>query len=198
MTYKETIENDEIRPLPLLEFSGEIILIDDLDGQESAARALRKEKSVGFDTESRPSFRKGVIYPVALLQLSTVDKAYLIKVKGVGISDAILDILEDSDIAKIGVAINDDIKDLNKINHFKPGGFIALEQFVKVAGIQSNGLRKLAAIILGGRISKGAQVSNWAAAELSQKQLIYAATDAWVSLMMFNQLQDEGFDYDRA
>ena len=193
MRYKETIDNSEISTLPLLEFSGDIVQIDDLEEQERVARLLKRESALGFDTESRPSFKKGVIYPVAILQLSTRKTAYLFKLKGVGLSDAIVDILEDSAISKIGVAINDDIKDLKKLNRFTPGGFIALEQFVKVAGIQSNGLRKLGAIILGGRISKGAQVSNWAAPKLTQKQLTYAATDAWVSLMMYEKLQDEGF-----
>ena len=124
--YKETIHNDEIRDLPLLEFEGKIHLIEDLESQEEVAEKLKREYSLGFDTESRPSFKKGVIHPVALLQLSTDADAYLFRLNGVGLCDGIVEILEDQTIAKIGVAITDDIKDLQKLSPFEAGGFVAL------------------------------------------------------------------------
>ncbi len=194
MSFRESIENEDIRGLPPLEFNGKILVIENQKDQERAAEYLQRFDVLGFDTESKPSFKKGVIHPVSLLQLASEDRAYLIRLRHKKISDPLKEILESEGIRKVGVAIDDDIKDLRKIRPFRPGGFVPLEHFVKQAGIQNNGLRKLAAIALNGRISKSAQVSNWEAKQLSMKQKIYAATDAWAGLMIYRQLTDRGYN----
>ena len=193
MSFRDTIENADIQKLPSLEFRGKIHLITNEEQQERAAAKLRNYEALGFDTEAKPSFKKGVIHPVSLLQLATEDEAFLIRINKTKPIPGILKILESEEILKIGVAITDDITDLRKIRDFMPGGFLALEQFVKQAGIQSNGLRKLAAITLNGRISKSAQVSNWEAPKLTAKQMAYAATDAWVGLKIYNELVEKGY-----
>ena len=193
MQFRETIDNSEINDLPLLQFDGKIHLIETKRDQYAAAEILREEEVLGFDTESRPAFRKGVSYPVSLLQLSTEDDAYLFRLNNSPLEIPLLKVLEDDDILKVGVAITDDISELRSHRDFDPGGFLALERFVKQAGIESNGLRKIAAITLNGRISKSAQVSNWEAKELNKKQLLYAATDAWVGLMIYKKLIANGY-----
>ena len=193
MSFLESIENAEIQKLPLLEFSGNIHLVENQEDQKRAVEYLSKQEALGFDTESKPSFKKGVLYPVSLLQLSTEDEAFLFRLKNMKPTLELLSILASPDIYKIGVAINDDISDLRKLRDFKPDGFVPLEKYVKQAGIQSNGLRKIAAIVLNGRISKSAQVSNWEAEELSDRQKKYAATDAWAGLMIYKEIRSNGF-----
>ncbi|MDH5382522.1 MAG: 3'-5' exonuclease domain-containing protein 2, partial [Cyclobacteriaceae bacterium] len=172
-----------------LEFRGEIVIIDNIDDQERHASELLSEEFLGFDTESRPAFKKGVIYPVSLIQFATQKKAYLFRLINTEIGDTLIKVLESATIKKAGVALEDDLIDIKKIRNFKPQGFLSFEKEVKKIGIESNGLRKLAGIILNRRISKGAQVSNWEAEELSEKQKIYAATDAWITLEMLDRLR---------
>ena len=187
--YSSNITNDEINELELIQFEGEIKIITSLEEQEIASEELKKEKIIGFDTETRPSFKKGVKYPVSLLQLSTLKKAFLIRLTDSSISKGIKDVLSSAKIGKVGVAIEDDIKELKRNTPFVEKGFIRLEQEVKKVGIESNGLKKICGIVLKRRISKGAQVSNWEAEELTEKQIIYAATDAWISLKLLLEIQ---------
>lgn len=190
MNYLEKISNEEVNELPLIEFQGNIHLVESEEDLEKACEHLKNFTLLGFDTEAKPSFKKGIINPVSLLQLATSDDVFLIRLQKCGFSLKLKKILEKPAIIKTGVAIDDDLKDLKKLRNFKPGGFIALEKEVKKIGIESNGLRKLAGIILKRRISKGAQVSNWEAPELSDKQKVYAATDAWISLIMMRKIQE--------
>ncbi|HEX2395361.1 MAG TPA: 3'-5' exonuclease [Bacteroidales bacterium] len=186
--YFANIEDEYVRALPVLTFPGTISLIDHPAGLEAVKRILRDEFVIGFDTETRPSFKKGHYHNVALLQLSTADHAVLIRMNKVKLPKFIIDILENDNIVKVGVAIKDDINSLNKISPFIPGGFIDLQQFVKQFGIEDNGLKKLVANIMGFRISKKSQTSNWEQAVLTKEQLEYAATDAWVCRQMYEIL----------
>lgn len=188
LSYFANIEDEYVRSLPVLTFPGTINLIDHPAGLESVKRILTDEYVLGFDTETRPSFRKGDFHNVALLQLSTASQAILIRLNKVKIPRFISDILENENIIKVGVAIKDDINALNKLNPFIPGGFIDLQQFVKKFGIEDNGLKKLVANIMGFRISKKSQTSNWEQPVLTQEQLEYAATDAWVCRQMYEIL----------
>lgn len=149
---------------------------------------LLSSKVLGFDTETRPSFKKGRKNKVSLIQLSNSEIACLIRINRIGIPDELVTILSNPGITKTGVAIHDDIRYLTGIRKFKPAGFIDLQGFVKEYGIQSSGLKKLAAIILGFRISKRQQVTDWEAIQLSEAQQIYAATDAWVCHQIYNKL----------
>jgi len=187
-TLKKSISNDELAELPLSSFEGVIHLIEQPEEMGEALEYLSRQSILGFDTETRPAFKKGQIYPVSLLQLSTSDQAFLFRINKVGLPIGLIKILASSKILKIGVAIRDDIKILQRIVPFKASGFIELQDLVKNYGIENFSLKKLSAIILGFRISKSARLTNWDAPELSEQQLIYGATDAWVSHEIYKQL----------
>ena len=188
MIFKESIDKKELANYPLSGFKGEIVLVDNYSGLKKSAQILRTADILGFDTETKPSFRKGRNNKVALLQLSDNNTVYLFRLNSTGLPDEIAGILADRSIIKAGVAIHDDIKALKKLNHFNEDGFVELQDHVKKFGIESSGLQKLSAIILGFRISKRQQVTNWEAPELSEAQMIYAATDAWVCYEIYKKL----------
>ena len=188
MTYKESIEKSELAEYPVSGFPGKIMVVDNHERLKDSIPLLKNAEILGFDTETKPSFSKGKNNRVALLQLSDARRAFLFRVNEIGLPDELLDILSDESVTKVGVAIHDDIKGLKAIRNFRPGGFIELQDYVKDFGIISSGLRKLSAIILGFRISKRQQVSNWEANELTDAQLQYAATDAWVCYEIYKKL----------
>lgn len=186
--FQRSMEKDHIKDLPLKSFEGRIHLIED-SRQFSAVKTIMKEfPEFGFDTETRPTFRKGKINKVAMLQLATREHAFLFRINHTGIPDFIKHILEDPAIIKIGVAIHDDLKSLNQIRPMKAGGFVDLQQYVTRFNIEDKGLKKLTANILGFRISKRYQTSNWEEEVLSAPQLEYAATDAWVCYEIYRRL----------
>lgn len=188
--YFANIEDEYLRSLPVAGFPGVIHVIDHYADFEIVKPRLIHETLLGFDTETKPCFKKGHYHPVALLQLSTQEQAFLIRLNKVHLPEFIIDILEDTNITKVGVALKDDLNALNKIVPFEPDGFVDLQQFVKQYGIEDNGLKKLAANILGFRISKKSQTSNWEQEELTREQLEYAATDAWVCRQMYEVLNN--------
>lgn len=183
--FKESISQEELTGLPLKWFEGEIVMIDSPEKLSYAIEKLTNQPIIGFDTETRPSFKKGVVNKVALLQLSTKTHAFLFRLNRIGLPNQIRDLLADPNVIKPGVAIRDDIKGLQGIKSFKPGGFVELQDHAKELGIQNFSLKKLTAIACGFRISKGQQLSNWEADELTEAQKIYAATDAWAALEIF-------------
>jgi len=187
-TMKKSISNDELAELPLGSFEGLVRVIEHPEDLDSALEYLGCQSILGFDTETRPAFKKGQVYPVSLLQLSTSEQAFLFRINKIGLPIGLVKILASSQILKIGVAIRDDIKILQRIVPFKPSGFIELQDLVKDYGIENFSLKKLSAIILGFRISKSARLTNWDAPELTEQQLIYGATDAWVSCEIYKQL----------
>ena len=158
---------------------------------------MRGQSVLGFDTETRPSFKRGVSYNVALLQLSTEDTSWLIRLNKVPMSDGLANILTDSNILKAGVAIRDDVKILQRHRMFVPGGFVDLQNMARAAGFEDFSLKKLAAHILGVRISKRQRLSNWEASELTMAQAHYAATDSWISLLIYLQMKDEVVEHER-
>ncbi len=188
--YLENITIEEITEYELSWFKGEIIVIDDLEKFREVFPRLRKSKILGFDTETKPSFKKGRKNIVSLIQLSNSELACLIRINKTGIPQELSDLLANPHITKVGVAIHDDIKFLSNVKKFAPGGFIDLQSYVRAFGIQSSGLKKLAAIVLGCRISKRQQVTDWEAVELSDAQKIYAATDAWVCYEIYSKLSN--------
>ena len=186
--FPSDISKDEINQLPLDRYNGEIVLIEKKEEVAQAMNEISQMEYVGIDTETKPVFVKGQYNHVSLVQIATSNKVFLIRLHKTGITDEIISFFENKEIKKYGVALADDIKDLQKLKRFKAENFFELNQLVKSIGIASNGLKKLVAIILGYRISKSAQVSNWEAPELSEKQLRYGATDAWVCLEMYEKL----------
>ena len=188
--FKESITKEELVDLPLKWFEGEIIVVNSKKTHLQAVDVLSKQSIIGFDTETKPAFKKGVFNKVALLQLSTNKQAFLIRINEIGLSDEICAILSNPDIIKPGVAIRDDIKGLQKWKRFNPGGFVELQDSAVELGIQNFSLKKLTAIACGFRISKGQQLTNWEAEKLTEKQQIYAATDAWTSMKIYKNFQN--------
>ncbi|WP_143960461.1 3'-5' exonuclease [Litoribacter populi] len=188
------ISKTEVNELPLGQFEGEIILIDDYKDIPELIRDFGQENRLGFDTETRPAFRKGVMYDVALLQLSTQEKAYLVRLNQVGFPDSLKELLEEPSIVKVGAAVRDDLKALKKLNKtFQPQSFFDLNEELKKIGFHNVGVRNLSAMVLNIRISKSEQVSNWEADLLTEKQKRYAATDAWACLEIFHELERKGY-----
>lgn len=188
------ITKEQINELPLGQFEGEIILVDTKEQIEEAALELSRHKLLGFDTETRPSFRKGTTYTVSLLQLATENIAYLFRLNEIGLPPKIQKILEDNLVVKIGAAVLDDLRALRKLNAgFQPNNFFDLNEELKKVGFENIGVRNLAAMVLDIRISKSEQVSNWEVPELTDKQQLYAATDAWVCLEIYKKLQYQGY-----
>jgi ribonuclease D len=182
------VEDEFVKSLPVMSFPGIINVIDDPAGFDAIKHALKNEKLLGFDTETKPTFKKGRYHQVALLQLSTSDQAFLFRLNKVHLPKFIIEVFEDKEIIKVGVALKDDLNALKKVIPFEPEGFIDLQPFVKQFGIEDNGLKKLVANVLGFRISKKSQTSNWEQEELSREQLEYAATDAWVCRQIYEVL----------
>jgi ribonuclease D len=186
--YKENITVEELAEHELSWFKGEIVLVDSLKTFYEVIPRLQESELLGFDTETRPTFKKGRKNSVSLIQLSDEKLACLFRIKKIGIPDELVNLLSDPNIIKAGVAVHDDIKFLTSVRKFSPEGFIDLQTFVKDFGIQSSGLKKLAAIVLGFRISKRQQVTDWEAEQLTEAQEIYAATDAWVCHQIYKKL----------
>lgn len=186
--FLNSITKEELEKQPLGAFNGRIVVVNTEELCRRAADFLLTQKVLGFDTETKPSFKKGQINKVALLQLSTPECAFLFRLNQIGLPNSIISVLSDTHILKIGAAISDDVKHLQKLKDFNARGFIELQNIVKEYGIQDASLKKLSAIILGFRISKSQRLSNWEADILTLPQQSYAATDAWVSVLMYHKL----------
>ena len=186
---KKKITKDEIRECPVRYFNGPVHVISDASEVLPAVEALSGETLLGFDTETRPVFRKGLHYLPALLQLAGEKDVYLFQLKKVGLPEPLKDLLADSGITKAGVAISYDLSELRKISDFTPGGFVELANLAESLGIENRGLRGLAALLMGIRITKGASTSNWENSRLTDAQIRYAATDAWVGRELYKIMQ---------
>lgn len=188
--FKISLTPEEIESLEMSSFPGEIIVVDHQGwGFFRALEYLRHQKILGFDTESRPNFSpQHHHYGVALLQLSGPDRAYLFRIKQLTMYKRLFKILASDSIIKVGAAVNDDIHGLQRYCDFKPKGFVDLQKIVWEWGIRDKSVKKMAANILGIRISKTQQLSNWEAETLSEAQKKYAATDAWVCREMYVKL----------
>ena len=186
----KTITKEEIAELPISAFDGKIN-VPLTDGEiQRAVDYLRQFPVLGFDTETRPNFRKGQHNKVALLQLSAGNEAVLFRLNKIRLPEVVKQLLADASILKAGAAIHDDVKALVGLSRFEPAGFIDVQTMAKQAGIEHFGLKPLAAILMGIRISKAQQTSNWEIPYLTAAQKLYAATDAWVSLEIYNRLSD--------
>lgn len=182
------ITNDEINALPLHAFRGKVNVIQDKDDLPHVFKEISKHQLVGFDTETKPVFVKGQRHNVALMQIALPDQAFLIRVKFTGITSDIVAFLENDKVLKAGVGVRDDIKALQVLKKFTASGFVELADMARNAGLEVESVKKLTALLLGFRISKSAQTSNWDAERLDTKQVSYAATDAWVCLNIYRKL----------
>ena len=177
-----------IADLPVVAFQGRIIVILTAGETERAVRYLLTHPLLGIDTETRPSFKKGHQFTVSLLQVSTPDTCFLFRLNHTGLTPALQRLLEDETVVKVGLSLHDDLNSLHRLGDFKPGGFIDIQSMVSQIGIEDLSLQKLYANLFGQKISKRQQLSNWEADILTDKQKLYAATDAWACINIYNEL----------
>lgn len=183
------ITKEDIKELPLKQFEGTVNVVEDPKQVTHVVEKLRNEKIIGFDTETKPSFKKGVSHDIALLQLSTEEEAFLFRLNLTGFNGALTQLLSNPEIKKVGVGIRDDLRGLQQLNNFTPKGFIDIQELAPKYGIEVLSLKNLAGLLLGIRISKRQRLSNWEADALSEGQILYAATDAWVALKIYNKIK---------
>ncbi len=180
---------DEINERPLGKYQGCIHVVKNAAQVEKAVRVLEKETLLGFDTETRPSFRAGQSYLPSVLQLAGADAAWVIQLRHCRLHKALRGLLANPQIIKAGVALDYDVKELNRLAPFEAAGFVDVGEWAKQAGCMNHGLRGLAALLLGFRVSKKAQTSNWSQKTLTRTQIEYAATDAWVGRELYTRLE---------
>ena len=189
--YAQYISSEEIEELEYASFDGQIQVVYNEDKEfDSAMEYLFSQKVLGFDTETKPCFvAKVPRNKMAILQLSGKDRAYIFRLQQLGVPAKLAKLLASKSVLKIGAAVHDDIKGLREYRDFQPNGFVDLQKLAVEYGIEEKSVRKMAAIILGKRVSKSQQLSNWESAQLSEAQLKYAAVDAWICLEMYKALQ---------
>lgn len=186
-----SISKEELNALPVEVYDGEIVVVDSPEGVARAAEVLRAAPLIGFDTETKPAFRKGQLNNVALLQLATPEVAFLIRLCVIGLPAEIKVILEDENICKVGLSIKDDFHSLARIGTLNPAGFIDLQEYVRRFGITDSSLTKIHGLVFGRRISKSQQLSNWEAPVLTPAQQRYAALDARACISIISALPHE-------
>ncbi len=189
MAFVPSISNDEVAGLDAVHFDGRIVVVDTEEKLAKACEYLAAHRIVGFDTETRPSFAKGVTYKVSLMQLSTEECCFLVRLNCVPMSRPLINILQNGDITKVGAGLLNDINSLSALRHFKPRGFLDLQSEVERYGITDKSLRKISGIVLGKKVSKAQRLSNWEAKVLTPQQQMYAATDAWACLEILKRLR---------
>ncbi len=188
-TFAPHIDKTTVQNLPVAWFEGEVIVVDRPEMVADAAAYLRTHSVLGVDTEARPSFKRGVHYPTALVQVATLDRCYLFRLTHVGMPVEIAEIFANPAICKVGLAFKDDINGLRRRRDFKPANCIDLQSIVCKYGIMEMGLQKIFALIFGKKISKSQQLTNWENSHLTPEQARYASTDAWATLSIYLALQ---------
>ena len=191
--FEKSILKKEINDLPLFKYEGKIVIAATEKQIDKAVFEIEKHDLVGFDTETKPAFKKGQFNHVALIQVAAPNKVYLLRIHQIGITISLLKFLSNDKITKIGIALDDDLIALNRKRKFEPRGFIDLNKIAPTLGIENIGARNLSALLLNSRISKNQQVSNWENPSLTEPQIRYAATDAWICLEMYNRLKQWGY-----
>ena len=182
-------DKKQIAQLPRVTFGGRIVVVLSEHEAEKAVSYLLSCDILGVDTETRPSFKKGKMHEVALLQVSSRDVCFLFRLNLIGLTPAIIRLLEDTTVPKVGLSLHDDMFMLHRRAAFVPGWFVDLQNVVQQVGIEDLSLQKLYANIFGQRIVKRQQLSNWEADALDEKQKAYAATDAWTCIMLYEEIQ---------
>ncbi len=182
---RKDISKEEIKQLPVIQFGGQIHVIDQPWEVKDAVEFLSDQDFIGFDTETRPSFQKGVSYKVSLVQLATEEEVFLFRLNYLGFPEELKQLFEDDEVVKVGFDLNSDFSQLRKVVQFEPQGFVDLQKIAREHGFKNVSLRKLTALLLGRRLSKRQRLSNWDNEQLTEGQIVYAATDAWVTLILF-------------
>lgn len=193
-----SISKEELSELPTVVYPGEIIVINTAEEAKAALEVIRGYSVIGFDTETKPSFKKGYTNKVALIQIATDDACYLFRINKFGLIDEIVDLFQDTNVLKVGLSLRDDYMVMHKSRAFGHENFIDLQNFVRSYGISDSSLQKIYGIVFNGRISKGQRLSNWEADTLSPSQQMYAAIDAWACLKIYRSLISQEFDMEKS
>lgn len=189
--FDHRMSKEEINACPMAQWRGEVSVVRTGPELRAALARLAGQTLLGFDTETRPAYKVGESYLPSLLQLAGETEVFIFQLKPLGLAEPLRELLADPTIIKAGVSLDYDIRELKKLAHFPAAGFVDLGELAKRRGIKNHGLRGLAAVLLGFRISKGAQTSNWAAETLAPHQIQYAATDAWVGRQLYLALKED-------
>lgn len=189
--YKRKIEKEELNNYPVFVFPGEVIMVDDPAQVDAAVAELAAHSYMGFDTETKPAFKKGEYHQVSLLQLGIEERVYLFRLKMCGFPRSLRDLLANKGITKIGVGVSNDLQMLRRLTDFVPASFLDLQVYAPQFGIEEKSFSKLMAIVFGVKISKRQRTSNWEMVRLSEAQVRYAATDAWGALKIYQELSKE-------
>ena len=193
-----SISKEELSELPTVVYPGEIIVINTAEEAKAALEVISGYSVIGFDTETKPSFKKGYTNKVALIHIATDDACYLFRINKFGLIDEIIDLFQNTNVLKVGLSLRDDYMVMHKSREFGHENFIDLQNFVRSYGISDSSLQKIYGIVFNGRISKGQRLSNWEAETLSPSQQMYAAIDAWACLKIYQSLVSEEFDMEKS
>ena len=188
-TIYNKFDKAKISTLPRVLFEGRIVVVLTERDADKAVRYLLSQPILGVDTETRPSFKKGETHQVALLQVSSYDVCFLFRLNQLGLSPSVKRLLGDKQVPKIGLSLRDDLLSLHKLGDFNAGYFIDLQDHMREIGVEDLSLQKLYANFFAQKISKREQLTNWEADILQDKQKLYAATDAWSCIMLYEELQ---------
>ena len=191
--FEITIDKEKVNEMPVLTYAGDIYVVDSPGQVNAAVATLRKQELVGFDTETRPSFRRGELHKTALIQLATEHECFLFRLNKIGIPAKLQSYLEDASCTKVGLSVHDDFHTMQRSYPLNPGGFIELQELVRSFQIAEMGLQKIYAILFGQKISKSQRLTNWEASTLSEAQQHYAAIDAWACINIYKKLRDGDF-----
>ena len=183
-----SISKQQGAELPTVKFDGAITLIDRPGDVPEAMDYLRHQPLVGFDTETKPNFRKGMTNKVSLIQVATEDRSFLFRLNKIGFCQEIKEFMECEDVLKVGLSLKDDFHVLHKVSPFTPANFIELQEMVRDYHITDASLQKIYAILFGERISKSQRLTNWEAAQLTTPQMVYASIDAWACQRIYRRL----------
>jgi len=190
--YRRKLQSEEINALPMMRYEGEVRLVRSEYELDEALALLAREELLGFDTETRPSFRKGRVNQPALIQLAASDRIFLMQLAFVPFGAGLASLLSDGKILKVGVGIWDDMRELGKLYPFEGSGAVDLGDLARSLKLPTQGLRNMAANLMGWRISKGSRCSNWSLPDLSPRQIAYAATDAWIGRELYLKMRAAG------
>ena len=183
-----SISREELASLPIRRYEGEVRLLETAQALEHEAGAIRRESVLGFDTETRPAFRKGESYPPSLVQLAGEAVVWIFPLQRLDCSTILKTIFQDSPVVKAGIGVSDDLRQMKKVFAFDEANVVDVGALARRQGVEQTGLRNLAGIVLGYRIPKGSRTSNWGAARLTRQQIAYAAMDAWAARALYLRL----------
>ena len=193
--FDKIITKEQVNELPLRRYEGKIVVVSNAEQLSAALEELNKAAVIGFDTESKPTFHKGQYNPVAMIQMAIPGKVFLIRISLTGFTEGLRKLFENEKVVKAGISIRDDMKDLQRLAPFSPENVVDINDISTQLGVVNIGVRSLSGIFLGIRISKAQQTSNWEKETLTEAQMAYAATDAWVCLEIYRTLDGKGYIY---